>query len=487
VSNQQPASLADAFERALQNILARVSVLAAGRSPERQRNSNPAQSGGEESPRSLAVAYSGGLDSSALLHLADRYARDNGLTLFAFHIHHGISPNADSWLAHCESECARLGIRLEMRQIGLAERKRDGLEQAARIGRYAALGELCRLHRIPLLLTAHHLDDQAETVLLQMLRGSGVAGLGGMENANIAPELIGTDLVVARPLLGVSRNVLERFVASQDIAYIEDESNADPRYTRNALRHQVTPLLAEYFRGYQQRLARAAQHAQAARRLLDELAAQDLTACQDGDRIDLNMLKQLNSDRIDNVLRYWMASHGMRMPATAWLGEMRTQIFEARDDARVCVTHPDCEIRRHRNRIFLVPRTSGSDRLLSPMTFRWRGESCMHFPEYGGSMHFDREGQGVDSDWLMAHELMIRPRNGGEKLKLAPNRPTRSLKHHYQALDVPAWERGHLPIVLAAGQLLFAAGVGLNWQAAPVCGANSVMLRWVRDCAASAG
>jgi tRNA(Ile)-lysidine synthase len=104
----------------------------------------------------------------------------------------------------------------------------------------------------------------------------------------------------------------------------------------------------------------------------------------------------------------------------------------------------------------------------------------MHFSEYGGSVHFDREAQGIDSDWLMSRDLVIRPRSGGEKLKLAPNRPTKSLKHHYQALDVPAWEREHLPIILAEGQLLFAAGIGLNWQEFPLRGAHSVTLRWVR-------
>jgi tRNA(Ile)-lysidine synthase len=482
VSNHQSASLVDAFERALQNILARVSVLAAGRLPGLRRNSNPARPGSDKSPLALAVAYSGGLDSSALLHLAHRHALDNGIALFAFHIHHGISPNADNWLAHCENECARLGVQLDMRRISVAGRKRDGLEQAARVSRYAALGELCCLHRVPLLLTAHHQDDQAETVLLQMLRGSGVAGLGGMENANSAPELLGDpDLVMARPLLDVSRNKLEQFVVAQQIAYIEDESNADPRYTRNALRHQVAPALAECFPGYQQRLARTAQHAQAARRLLDELAAQDLATCRDGERIDLGMLGRLGSDRIDNVLRHWMASHGIRMPSAAWLSEMRAQVFEAREDAQICVTHPDCEIHRHRGRVFLVPRSSDAGRFLSPVTFRWRGESSMHFPEYGGSMHFDMEAQGIDSDWLMSRDLVIRPRSGGEKLKLASNRPSRSLKHHYQAMNIPAWEREHLPIVLTAGQLLFAAGIGLNWQEFPAGGAHSVTLRWVRD------
>lgn len=482
MSNHQSASLVDAFERALQNILARVSVLAAGGRPGLQGNTHPFQPGDGNAPWAIAVAYSGGLDSSALLHLAHRHAVDNGITLFAFHIHHGISPNADDWVVHCESECARLGVRMDMRRISLAGRKHDGLEQAARVSRYAALGGLCRLHNVPLLLTAHHLDDQAETVLLQMLRGSGVAGLSGMENANTAPELLGNpNLVVARPLLDVSRNALERFVETQEIAYIEDESNADPRYTRNALRHQVAPALAEYFPGYQHRLARTAQHAQATRRLLDELAAQDLAACRDGDRVDLGLLGRLGSDRIDNLLRYWMASHGMRMPSAAWLGEMKAQVFGAREDARICVTHPDCEIHRHSGRVFLVPRSRDAGRSLSPVTFRWHGESSMHFPEYGGSVHFDREAQGIDSDWLMSQDLVIRPRGGGERLKLAPNRPTRSLKHHYQTLDIPAWERERLPVVLAAGHLLFVAGIGLNWQGFLAGGADSVTLRWVQD------
>ena len=470
MENRQSASLVDVFERALEVILARVSVLAPGRQ-------------GENRPlRTIGVACSGGLDSSALLHLAYRHAADHGIALYAFHVHHGISPNADSWLVHCERECVRLGIRFDVRRISVATRKRDGVEQAARISRYAALGEMCRLHQVPLLLTAHHLDDQAETVLLQMLRGSGIAGLSGMENANIAPELLGNpDLIMARPLLDVSRIELERFVAARKIAYVEDESNTDPRYARNALRHNVLPSLDEYFPGFQQRLARSAQHAQAAQRLLEEVAAQDMLVCSDGDCVLVKPLKQLSTDRIDNVLRYWFASRGMRMPTAAWLSEMREQIFGARDDARVCVTHSDCEVHRYRGRIFLVPRSDDVRLHASPQMFRWQGETHLHFPAYGGTLFFDAAQEGVDGDWLLTQDLMIRPRSGGEKLKLAPNRPTRSLKHHYQALDIPVWERTRLPVIMAAEQLLFAAGIGMNWRGLPCGGSRHVRLRWERD------
>lgn len=459
--NKQAASVFGAFERALGEIRARVCV------------------SGEAA---MAVAYSGGLDSSALLHMARDYASRHSVKLFAFHIHHGISPNADGWLMHCRSECERLGVAFDARRVELAKRDESGVEEAARISRYAALGELCRVHGVSLLLTAHHQDDQAETVLLQLLRGSGVAGLAGMESANTSPALLGdTELIMARPLLALSRAELEEFVATRNIAYIEDESNVDTRYARNALRHRVLPSFAEYFPGFQQRIARTAQHAQAAQRLLNELAAQDLEQCRQGECIDVTRLRQLNSDRIDNVLRYWFASRGVRMPAAAWLSEMRTQLLDARADAQLCVTHPDCDIRRHRNRIFLVRRVD--DRILSasPLAFRWNGERRMAFASYGGSLFFDEAEEGVDADWLRSQELLIRHRGGGERLKPAPNRPTRSLKHHYQALDVPAWERARLPVITSGEQLLFAAGIGMDCHCFSNAGGTHIRLRWEPD------
>lgn len=457
MADRAAASTVDAFERALGEIRTRVSVSA------------------------LAVAYSGGLDSAALLHLAQGYAAAHGIVLFAFHVHHGLSPNADDWLAHCEQECARLGARFAARRISLAGREKDGVEQAARNGRYAALGEMCREHGAQLLLTAHHQDDQAETVLLQMMRGAGIAGLSGMERACTAPDLLGdAGLVIGRPLLGVSREELEYFVAQRSIRYVEDESNSDVRYARNALRHKVMPELAEFFPGFQRRFARVAQHAQAAQRLLNELAAQDLAACLDGESIDIERLRPMDADRVDNLLRYWFASRNVRMPSMAWLGEMREQLLGAREDAQVRVTHADCEIRRHRGRIFLTTRRD-EESIAAPTVLHWRGEARIHLPAFGGTLCFDEAEQGVDAHWLRAHELLVRHRSGGEKLKAAPNRPTRSLKHHYQALNVPAWERLRLPVVIAGDRLLFAAGIGMNWREQLFAGKGGIVLRWEPD------
>lgn len=434
----------------------------------------------------LAVAYSGGLDSAVLLHLAKQYADHRNIPLFAFHVHHGLSPNADVWLEHCRAICATLNVHFDFRRVTLTKKEDTGVEEAARIARYAALGEMCTQHGVPLLLTAHHLDDQAETVLLQLLRGSGVAGLSGMEVANHAPDMLGSEsLMMARPLLAQSRAELEQYAKRHAIAFVEDESNADPRYARNALRHQVLPALAASFPGFQQRFARSAQHAQSAQRLLNTMAMQDLAICQIGEALDIEQLKQLGPDRTDNLLRYWFSLRGMRMPSVAWLSEMRKQLFEAKPDAQLCVTHADCHIRRHRNRVYIAPKFDDEEDEIEPISFVWQGESTLHFPRFRGSLCFDVVNDptqaGIAVESLQGKQCMIRYRQGGERLKLAANRPGRDLKHHYQAADIPAWVRERLPLLLSGGKLLFAAGLGMDCRQFAPEGTARIRIRWQAD------
>jgi tRNA(Ile)-lysidine synthase len=444
-----------------------------------------------DQPPRIAVALSGGLDSMVLLHLAHAHAvahaGDHDSGLHAFHIHHGLSPNADAWRDHCVAAAAALGVAFDSRAIDIAKGK-SGIEAAARKGRYAALGELSRAHGIDLLLTAHHLDDQAETVLLQLLRGSGPAGLSGMDRANHAPTLLGDErLLMARPLLPVARADLEAWARAAGIGWVEDESNDDPRFARNALRHSVMPTLAAAFPGFQQRIARSAQHAQSAQRLLDELAAHDLAACLDGDALDLARVRALSPERIDNLMRHWFAQRGLAMPSTAWLKQMLAQLLTAREGAQLLVAHPACQVRRHRDHLFLVPHPPELAGMRDPddegifvkyaQAFVWRGEASLAFPDYGGVLHFDAAERGFDADWLRARTLEIDFRKGGEKLKLAPNRPTRNLKMHYQASDIPAWERTRLPIVGTGRHLLYAAGLGMDCQHVAE-GAGRIALRW---------
>jgi tRNA(Ile)-lysidine synthase len=475
VTGSPQALLNSAFERALETILARVFVSV----PDRAALTS----------KDIAIAYSGGLDSSVLLDLAATYAHQRNIRLHAFHVHHGLSPNADAWTRHCEEECMRLGVAFDCRRIVL-DAGRDGIEQAARKGRYAALGEMCRLHGVELLLTAHHLDDQAETVLLQLLRGSGIAGLSGMEESNISPELLGgISPSIGRPLLQVSRAMLEACRSTRDIAHIEDESNSDPRFARNALRGKAMPLIAEAFPGFQQRIARAARHAASAQRLLNELAMQDFASCADGrdsECLDLSRARELSQDRIDNLFRYWFAEKGMRMPSTAWLAEMQEQLFNAAEDAQLKVTHPDGEVHRYRGKAFLTRRL---DDVNDPEAARfcWNGELEIRFPAFHGVLHFaereqgapEGQGKGIERAWLLQQELVLRPRGPGDQLKPAFNRPRRALKYHYQALGIPPWNRPHLPVIAtAAGKLIFAAGIGPDCAGAPP---GEVIISWKSD------
>jgi tRNA(Ile)-lysidine synthase len=439
----------------------------------------------------IAIACSGGLDSMVLLHLASAYARAHGVALHVLHVHHGLSSNADAWLNHVEAASATTGARFDARRVDV-KHSGSGTEAAARKLRYAALGAMCHAHGVKLMLTAHHLDDQAETVLLQLLRGSGTAGLSGMDAANSAPDLLGNPaLVMARPLLQHSRLELEQYAQARGVTWVEDESNFDPRFARNALRHQVMPALAQAFPGFQQRFARSAAHAQSAQRLLTELAEQDLRASQLGDALDVTVLRTLSLDRITNLLRHWFHGRGLSMPSTAWLTELVAQLLEARPDAQLLVTHPECHLRRHRERLYITPKLPELAGMRDPddegvegvivregQRFTWSGETQIAFPDYGGVLHFDASETGLDAAWLRSQMLQIDFRKGGERLKLAPNRPTRSLKAHYQSSDVPAWERPRLPVVWSGKALLFAAGIGMDCGHAAVMGAGAVSLRW---------
>ncbi len=447
------------FERALDNILARVSVSVA------------------DSPRhSLALAYSGGLDSSVLLHLVHSLAAKRGIRLVALHVHHGLSPNADGWLAHCERESARLGVTFDARRVNVARSDGSGPEAAARIARYAALGEMCRAHQVPFLLTAHHLDDQAETVLLQMLRGAGPAGISGMSEAGSAPDLLGdAQTQVVRPLLGIPRFGLKNYADTFGITHIEDESNADVRYPRNALRNEIWPLLQAHFPAFRECVARSAHHAQSAQRLLEQLAQQDLAACRSGNELEVVRLRDLGDERFDNLLRHWLALNGSHMPSTAWLNEARTQLLEACADAQVCVTLDGVHLRRYRNRIMLTSVPPLAEQL-APLVFRWNGEPFIPFPAFGGVLRFEEAESGMDAGWLRQQNLRMDAYRGSVRLKPAPNRPARSLKDHCQDRGIPAWERQRMPLVYAGDALLFASGIGQDCRLPQAT--SGIVLRW---------
>ncbi|MBI3286002.1 MAG: tRNA lysidine(34) synthetase TilS [Burkholderiales bacterium] len=436
----------------------------------------------------LAVAYSGGLDSSVLLALANKYCQEHGVPLLAFHVHHGLSPHADDWSAHCASVCAAHGVRFFVKQVTVSNDNGHGIEASARAERYRALGKLCQDHQINLLLTAHQQDDQAETLLLQMLRGSGVAGMAGMNMCHRAPKLFGNEAIfLARPLLAESRLTLEEFATRQGVAFVQDESNFDPRFIRNALRHQVMPILSKISPGYAERIARGAMHIQSAHDTLTKLAEQDLQLCKLDQELDITAMQSLDGERVNNLMRFWLAQLGARMPSTSRLKEMLSQLFSAREDARVTIYHEHLAIHRYKNKVYASDniREKNLNGLLK--TFSWNGEAAIYFPEFRGTLLINDASHGIDKQWLKIQSLTLQLRKGGERLKLAHNRPTRTIKSHYQALQIPFWQREQLPFLAVNNQILFAAGVGMQSIFCVSDETPSVDLSWESDPASFSG
>lgn len=460
-SGNSTRSLELEFERALADIVARVSF-----------------SGGVSH---IGVAFSGGLDSSVLLHLASRHAEAHHLALTAYHVHHGLSPNADAWMAHCEQAAAACGVALLTRQVDVGDVQGRGTEEAARIARYRALGEMCRESGCRLLLTAHHQDDQAETVLLQLMRGAGLPGLSGMAPLQVRHELMGDDVSLGRPLLGCTRAQLEQARDASGLQHVSDESNSDLRYRRNALRNTVTPLLEQHFPGFATRVARSAGHAQVAQSLLQDLAEIDLALCHAAswsDPLHVPELKTLAPARADNLLRHWLYQNRVALPSQARLEEIRSQMLDAAHDMHPFFDFGAMVLRRIGSRLELHPRLGTPPE--EPVELHWQGEAAIAVPAWRGTLVFEStNGTGLPRAVLLRHGLMLHRRSGQERLKLAANRPSRSLKALYQAAEIAPWRRLWSPLLYVNGELVFAAGLGMDVRHLAM--GESVAVRWVPD------
>ena len=435
-------------------------------------------------PKRVAVAYSAGRDSTALLHATLQAALGSGVEVLALHVHHGLSPHADAWLAHGQRQCARwarrgLPVRFISHRLSDAPRGGDSIEAWARQARYGALRTMALAEQAGIVLLAHHRRDQAETLLLQALRGGGVAGLAGM------PRRIERDGVVwERPWLDIPREAIEAYVRKHRLRFIDDDSNDDERFARNRLRLAVWPALAEAFPQAEASLAQSARWAQQAEAALDELAVIDLARVADASGLVVTEWRTLSEARQSNALRAWLAAIGQPAPASLVL---RLQQELGGQGAWPAVGG---ELRVHRGRLGFVaaqaPRGEALEALEpidreSTLSVRRAGRHAL--PGWGGELVATRvKRDGIPLAWLGA--LTLRAREGGEQFQAGLGRPPRSLKKQYQAAAVPAWERDG-PLVYSGGQLLFVPGLGIDARAIGLPGQAQVSLAWRR--AASAG
>ncbi|MBT9491138.1 MAG: tRNA lysidine(34) synthetase TilS [Paucibacter sp.] len=414
--------------------------------------------------RLIAVAYSGGRDSTALLHACARQALSLDLSVIALHVHHGLSAHADDWLRHCELQCqawAAAGLPLRFQASRLQGQPATGqsIEAWARDGRHAALGDMARQAGADLLLLAHHQRDQAETLLLQGLRGAGVAGLAGM------PALQWRDgLCWARPWLDQPREAIEAYVRAHALAHIEDDSNGDVRFARNRLRLAVWPALVQAFPQAEASLAQAATWAQQSLALQQEVAADDLLGLVDDAGLVIEALLALSPARASNALRAWLTTQlGRPAPATL-VQRLLREAPTAHAGAWPCA---DGELRLYRGRLqWLAAQAAVASH--PPALALDLSQAGFHpLPQWHGGWQVERvEAGGVAIAALQS--LSVRARQGGEQFQLKPAGTRRSLKKVYQALGIPAWQRGG-PLLFAGDALLYVPGLGLDarfWAAA---------------------
>lgn len=414
----------------------------------------------------LCVGLSGGLDSSVLLAgLAARSAR-LARPLRALHVHHGLSTNADAWAAHCERVCAALGVPLAVARVAVDRRSSLGLEAAARAARYAVFAQRPE----PFVALAHHREDQAETVLLQLVRGAGVKGLAAMpESRSLGPGAP----VLLRPLLGIPRPALRAWAARHGLEWIEDESNACRDQDRNFLRAEVLPRIAERFPAWDEAFARSARHAASAAELLDALATLDGAPPEAGR--DLELRASLGPSRRANVLRAFLARNGLPMPSQARLEDIARQLFGARADAALRLEHGGAVLRRHRGRARLVAATEA----LAPWRVAWKGEPGVVLPAGLGEVRFEpARGEGLEAAKARGRGWHFAPRRGGERLRLAPGRPSRTLKNLLREAGVAAWRRDSLPLLFHGERLVWAPGVGIDADYACPPGADGLSPSW---------
>jgi tRNA(Ile)-lysidine synthase len=421
--------------------------------------------------RCVAVAYSGGRDSTALLHATLAQAAIQGVRVLALHVHHGLNTHADAWLAHAQTQCrrwARAGKPVEFvaHRLTGSPPAGESVEAWARQQRYRALRAMAIAHGARVVLLAHHRRDQAETLLLQALRGAGMAGLSGMPGS---VQRDGIDW--QRPWLDHSREAIEAYVRRHRLKYTEDDSNSDPRFARNRLRLQVWPALSEAFPQAEATLATTARWAQEASAALAELADIDLASVASSEGLSIPLWLALSAARRSNALRAWLKRQ-IGAAASAALVVRLLDELPLRRNARWPVEAGELRVYRGVLRCALhAPVAAPRETALSIQR-----AGVYALPGWSGVLRVDTVSDtGVPLAWL-AH-LTLRERAGAEQFQAGLGRPPRSLKKQFQAAGVSAWERSG-PLLYSGGQLVFVPGLGLDARVIGLPGQSLVTLRW---------
>jgi tRNA(Ile)-lysidine synthase len=407
----------------------------------------------------LCVAFSGGADSTALLAALSQLPRPPR-ALRALHIDHRLQPQSRRWSAHCRRFARALRVPLALRTATIGGTRGESLEAAARAARYRLLGGALAPGEV--LLTAHHQDDQLETVLLQLLRGAGVAGIAAMPA--VAP--FGRGLHV-RPLLSVPRAALADWVRAQALPWVEDPSNAQLRADRNYLRARVVPVIRERWPSAAATVSRSARHAAEAQRLLDLLGEADTGPASCGALLSVRMLRRLPLGRRRNALRFWITAAGVLAPPASRLEEIAGALLSAREDAHPFIAWEGAVVQRHGDLLAVRAVADAPDATvpavrLPELTWLWRRRRTQPLPPPFGTLAVRADAHGpLDLDAL-GPALVVRARRGGERLRPRRGGPRRGLKQLLQEARVPLARRALLPLLFDGGRLIGVADLWLD-------------------------
>lgn len=398
--------------------------------------------------RNFLVAYSGGLDSHVLLHLMSRIP---DIALRAVHIDHGLQDVSPWWSRHCRDICSDFGIPLDRISLKLDVPSGQSVEAYARNKRHSAFAELLESDEI--LLTAHHQNDQAETLLIQLLRGAGGAGLSAMPM--IAGFSQGRHM---RPFLGTTRDQLEAYADHYDLNFVEDTSNADLRFDRNFLRHKIIPQLKERWPGSGQTLARAAMLQGETQRLLGSYVTQDLKfmAGSVEGSLSVQLVLQCQPERRRALIRHWIVGAGFRSPSAKKLQHVVSDVFQSAEDANPLVHWESVEVRRYRDDVYIMPPLSVHDIYQS---VDWSAQQDLQIASLGLTLQSKYLAPWAKVINAQGNKLTVSFRQGGEVIRPDGSESTLTLKHLFQQFSIPPWMRGRIPLLFLNDELIIVWGV----------------------------
>ena len=417
----------------------------------------------------ILLGLSGGLDSCVLLDVLAQMQTQLHFKLKAIHVHHGLSPSADDWLNFCKEKCKLLDIEFYDVKVKINEKSSLGIEGEARELRYRAI----KKKQKGILALGHHQNDQAETLMLQLFRGSGLKGLAGMPEFDINRKFW-------RPMLNIKKELLEKYASENNIEYIEDESNEDINFDRNFIRSKVLPLIESRYPASIETISRSVSNISEGHHLNELLALDDSKniMSDDGSYLLISDLNKLPNLRAINLIRWWLSFNNLLMPSKRNIEELFRQVKYVKKDTSLNLKISNNQaIRAFGDKLFIVNMKNK----LSTYNFKWSGQEEIELPNKSKLRFVKTKKGGLSLSKLGVNTLDIKGRTGGEKLKPLPDQPSRSLKYLFQKADIPHWERDQVPLVYANEQLVAVPNLGVQFEYQSKVGEDGYQIKWLRD------